>query len=597
MSSLSQTLPTRSTAPPLTEETIKLRVLREQVSALYGMTVSSVAADISISLIMSITFYLVLGNTLALIWLAIHFAQLVCTAYFVLPFYKEAKTSKRSEYWLKVKIVALAIHSISWGLAPILFLPVDNSALAMFMMIIILSMCSGGVSAVASQKGTIISFCAPMIAGLVTALIWHGGMIYLALAAGSVVFLLANLKFAFALNKILTNALVMQFEKETMSEMLAEQVSVAERASRDKTRFLASASHDLRQPVHALTLFVDALHPEITSNKGKSLLGNIDRSIKALNQLLGSLLDISKLDANIVKPHTEHFVMQYLCDMLYSEFVLQAQEKGIELKFHMGINIIVKSDPILLGNMMRNLISNALRYTKAGSIEINCSQQGDEIRIEISDTGIGIPQDQHKNIFREFFQISNPERDRTKGLGLGLAIVERLAGLMQHRLELHSEVGKGSRFVIVLSAGDPVLVASQDLQHSKSGIFDIVGMRIIVIDDEQAVRDGMQAVLENWGCVTILAGSEEEALEKLNDGNSPQLIIVDYRLRDGKNGAEAIENIQRKIGKKIPALIITGDTGPNRLREAEASGYTLMHKPVQPAKLRTYLRHVQRRKT
>ena len=245
---------------------------------------------------------------------------------------------------------------------------------------------------------------------------------------------------------------------------------------------------------------------------------------------------------------------------------------------------------------MRNLLANAIRYTNNGSITINCVQQAGNVRIEVCDTGIGIPADQQQEIFREFYQLTNPERDRNKGLGLGLAIIDRLINLLQHKIEVQSEVGKGSCFSVTLPAGDQARVIAMQAQHVHSGYFDIIGMRVLVIDDVQGVRDGMQAVLDNWGCVVTLASSEEEAMDKLKGKEPPHVIIADYRLRDGKNGAQAIEKLRKACGKEIPALIITGDTGPDRLREAEASGHTLMHKPVQTARLRTYLRHVKRRK-
>lgn len=388
----------------------------------------------------------------------------------------------------------------------------------------------------------------------------------------------------------------LQFENLDLVGRLREEKEKAEAASRDKTRFLASASHDLRQPVHALTLFADALHPSVQDDRGKLLLTNIDHSINALNQLLESLLDISKLDANIIKPNLEHFALGPLLDTLHTEYAAQAQAKGLVWKLNMENEIVVHSDPVLLGTMLRNLISNAIRYTRTGSVEIFCTRQNQVVHINVKDTGIGIPQEQHREIFREFYQLTNQERDRSKGLGLGLAIVDRLALLLQHRIEVDSEFGKGSCFTIVLSAGNAASVLPPVASQPFMGQRDVYGMRIVVIDDEQAVRDGMQAVLESWGCEVTLAGSEEETMEKLKGCAPPHIIIADYRLRDGKSGDQAIERLRVEFGKDIPALIITGDTGPDRLREAQASGHTLMHKPVQPAKLRAYLRRVQRRK-
>ena len=398
-------------------------------------------------------------------------------------------------------------------------------------------------------------------------------------------------------HRVLFNGIQLQFENTDLVERLRDEKEKAEAASRDKTRFLASASHDLRQPVHALTLFADALQPRVHDVQGKTLLHNMGRSIDVLNQLLESLLDISKLDANIIKPNFEHFLLRPLLDAISTEYLPQAQGKGLVWQLTMDEDFVVCSDKALFGSMLRNLVSNAIRYTRSGGVFISCSRQSDEVRVEIRDTGVGIAKDHHQEIFREFYQLSNSERDRSKGLGLGLAIVDRLAKLLLHRIEMTSEVGIGSSFSIVLTAGNIALIQNTDTLTSYSGQRDEQGMRVLVIDDEESVREGMQAVLERWGCTVILSESVEEAANKIGDSAPPHIFIVDYRLRDGKTGAQAIEYLRNVYGSDIPALIITGDTSPDRLQEAHDSGHTLMHKPVQPAKLRAYLRRVQRRKT
>ena len=291
----------------------------------------------------------------------------------------------------------------------------------------------------------------------------------------------------------------------------------------------------------------------------------------------------------------EHFALRSAFERLHAEYGPQAQAKGLAWSVDAG-NVLVHSDPALLEAMLRNLISNAIRYTQTGSVQVTCSRQVENVRIEVRDTGIGIPREQCQEIFREFYQLANPERDRSQGLGLGLAIVERLALLLQHRIVLDSELGQGSCFAIVLPAGDATALVESAAAPAYLGQRDVNGMRVMVIDDEAAVRAGMLAVLEAWGCETVLAGSEDEALGNLRGHAPPHVIVADYRLRDGKTGAQAIERLRREFGGNIPALIITGDTDPARLREAQASGHALMHKPVQPGKLRAYLRSVQRRK-
>ena len=571
---------------------LNLRVLREQVSALYAMTVSSVVADITLALVLSITFYVRLDEPLALLWLALHLAQLVGNAPRVMRYYQDPQAGQRSVYWASIKCNSLAMHSASWGLAPWLLLSKDSLPMTVFMRLFVLGLCSGGIPAVAARKRAILSFCVPMTVSLSAALAWQGDDLYLILAACTVVYLLVTLYFALIQHKLLTDALTVRFEKEALAEQLNEQIAIAKRANNDKTRFIAAASHDLRQPVHALTLFADALQAEITNDRARMLLGNMHRSIESLNQLLGSLLDISELDAHIVKPNLAHFTLASLFTQLDAEYAPQAAAKNLRWRVDAG-NFVIHSDPALLETILRNLISNAIRYTHTGSIEMTCAVSGTKVRIEIRDTGIGIPGEQRENIFREFYQLDNPERDRVQGLGLGLAIVERLLQLLGHSLELDSEVGRGTCFTLIVPLGDPTAVAAPAVA-SYLDQSDVQGMSVVVIDDEAAVRQGMQAILENWGCEIILAGSAEEALEKLQGGQQPHVIVVDYRLREGKTGVQAIERLRHELGSAIPALIITGDTDPTRLREAQASGHTLMHKPLQPGKLRAYLRSVRR---
>ena len=483
-----------------------------------------------------------------------------------------------------------------WAGAAMLFFVPDSTVHQVFLFTSIVGLVTGSLIINAYWIEGYYALTIPALTASGLRLVMEGGGENLGLAAILLMFLIIGSKVAQNTRKSILAAIRLRFENLDLVERLREEKEKAEAASRDKTRFLASASHDLRQPIHALTLFADALHPSVHDVRGKLLLTNIGHSIDALNQLLESLLDISKLDANIIKPNLEHFALCSLLDALDTEYAPQALAKGLAWKLNMEKDLVVHSDPVLLGTMLRNLISNAIRYTCAGSVEIFCTRQGEEVRIDVSDTGIGIPQDQHREIFREFYQLTNQERDRTKGLGLGLAIVDRLATLLLHRIELDSELGKGSCFTISLPASDAAAMISPGAPSLYLGHRDVYGMRVVVIDDEQAVREGTQAVLESWGCKVTLAGSEEEAMEKLKDCAPPHIIIADYRLREGKTGAQAIERLRVEFGKDIPALIITGDTDPERLREAQASGHALMHKPVQPAKLRAYLRRAQRRK-
>ena len=457
------------------------------------------------------------------------------------------------------------------------------------------------------------SLMLPMCGLTIVALILKGDSGSLGLAAIWVVVLLILHSMARLAYRSTMSGIQLQFDKDDLVERLRVQTDLAEHASADKTRFLASASHDLRQPVHALSLFVDALRREIdvltgaTDSRAGTLLDNMEHSIHALNQLLGSLLDISKLDAKIVQLNVLHFNGSALLTSLCEEYQLQAQAKGLYFDMQIDGELMIYSDPILLENILRNLIGNALTYTHSGGVTVAETSHDNAVHIEVRDTGIGIAPKQQQEIFREFFQVANAERDRTKGLGLGLAIVERTAALLHCQIKVESALGKGSIFRVEIPV-DAFQVINRDTTSSTATPFDanfnldkinlgLSGMRVLVIDDEIAVRVAMAAVLHGWGCVAILASSADEAIQNLQGQIPPQVIITDYRLREGKTGAAAIKCIHQTLGTAIPALIITGDTAPERMHEAQASGHTLMHKPVQPAKLRAFLQGVQRHAT
>ena len=531
---------------------------------------------------------------MALIWVMLMLGMVVLRVILIIAYRRATPFQRQHARWGAYLVITAFASGCLWGAAG----GVLSTQSSELFLLIILMLTGIGAAAVISYAAYLPAFYAYIIPSYLPlgamALMGHTE-IQIIISVATIVHVGAIIFFVHNLHNTLAQSLRLRFANLDLVAELTTQKETAERANAAKTRFLASASHDLRQPVHALTLFADALQPEVVSVKGKSLLCNMERSIDALNQLLGSLLDISKLDAAIVKPNLEHFALRSAFERLHAEYGPQAQAKGLAWSVDAG-NVLVHSDPALLEAMLRNLISNAIRYTQTGSVQVTCSRQVENVRIEVRDTGIGIPREQCQEIFREFYQLANPERDRSQGLGLGLAIVERLALLLQHRIVLDSELGQGSCFAIVLPAGDATALVESAAAPAYLGQRDVNGMRVMVIDDEAAVRAGMLAVLEAWGCETVLAGSEDEALGNLRGHAPPHVIVADYRLRDGKTGAQAIERLRREFGGNIPALIITGDTDPARLREAQASGHALMHKPVQPGKLRAYLRSVQRRK-
>jgi two-component system, sensor histidine kinase len=359
-------------------------------------------------------------------------------------------------------------------------------------------------------------------------------------------------------------------------------------ANKYKSHFLASASHDLRQPLHALNLFVAQLRDESNPAERSRLVSRIAEAVGSMNELFEALLDMTKLEAGILKPNPTAIPVERLLDRIETTFADAARKKGLQLRV-VASEAWVSSDPILLERIMLNLVSNAVRYTERGGVVVGCRHRGPELRIDICDTGAGIPADERQRIFGEFYQLSGLAPDRSGGFGLGLAIVDRLGRLLGHRVELESNPGRGSRFsVSVPLAARP---RTAEMPAPLSTIADPArGKRVIVIDDDALVLDGMRGILQSWGCQVQTAASGDAALAGLaKDGGSPDLIISDSRLADGESGVETIERLRAAMGAPIPAFVITGDTAPERLREARAGGFLLLQKPVSPMALRTTL--------
>jgi len=383
-------------------------------------------------------------------------------------------------------------------------------------------------------------------------------------------------------NRAFKQLIRLRIRAEELAADLQRQKSVAEEANRAKSSFLAAASHDLRQPIHALGLFVGALRGVKMPPEGEILLDQIESSASAMDDLFTALLDISRLDAGVIEVNRRAIVLQPILDRLCRDHAAEASAKGLTLREVPSASVI-DTDPVLLERILRNFVANAVRHTASGKVLVGCRRRRKKLAVQVWDTGPGIAEPDRQRIFEEYVQLGNPERDRAKGLGLGLAIVRRLAGLLGCELVLRSWPGRGSCFEILV----PLAPGAAPGKTEKVAPTLFPRGRIAVIDDEAAIREAMAALLTGWGHEVITAGSGAEAALRLaGEAARPDLIICDYRLRDGENGIAVIERLRAGHDNLIPAMLITGDTAPDRLAEAQASGFLLLHKPVPNAKLR-----------
>jgi signal transduction histidine kinase len=374
----------------------------------------------------------------------------------------------------------------------------------------------------------------------------------------------------------------------TLEQKVEERTRQLELANKAKSRFLATATHDLRQPLHALGLFVAQLSGRNNAAQRRETMAGIERALANMNELFNTLLDISRLDAGTVKPKSSAFPITHVLRHVETTFAGWAREKNLTLHI-VSSDAWVRSDAGMLAQIVGNFVQNAIRYTARGRVLVGCRRRGNRLRIEVWDTGPGIPADQQQSIFSEFYRLAHAERD-TSGLGLGLAIVDRLCRLLDHPIEVKSAPGKGSCFAVAVPMVAPSdhVAAPQTAAPRRAIAAD--NKLIVVIDDDPLVLDGMGSLIKSWGCAVVTGSNELAVLDGLSRcGAPPDAIISDYRLRDGKTGIEAITRLREAVAAPIPAFLMSGDTDLDVVRQAEASGLALLHKPVEPAALRAVL--------
>ena len=374
---------------------------------------------------------------------------------------------------------------------------------------------------------------------------------------------------------------------------LREKKEEAETATLAKSRFLAAASHDLRQPTHALGMFVARLSQLPHDHETQQLIANLEASVQAMQDLLDALLDISRLDAQSVPVQLRPFALNELFAQLNSSLALTAEDKGIRLRIR-PTPVWLVSDPALLMRILLNLVGNALRYTAKGGVLVACrvAADGQHARVEVWDSGIGIAPAHHQDIFKEFYQVGNSERDRGKGLGLGLNIVQRTARLLDLPMQMQSGLGCGTRFSLRVPLAPAGADHDRRIALRPDPMAQLTGLMVLVIEDNSLARDGLVSLLTSWGCVVGSAEGMAQALWQLENGFLAQVLVSDYRLGEGDNGIALIRQLRLATGLSIPACLMSGDTDPSLILAAKQEGLTLLHKPVRPAKLRSLLRRL-----
>lgn len=497
---------------------------------------------------------------------------------------------------LNLFCVAVSLWALAWSVA---FWQLTSLVPGEALLAIVLILTAGTALALAASFAAMACFTLLLLPFAVPLL--AGGIRYgLSLAIVVLALLPLYLALCRRLNQIVLENCRLRFESEQAAETLrahaeAETVlhdrteqalKVAEQACADKTRFLAAASHDLRQPVHAISLFVAALKLENFDTRAKYLVDRLDRSLAGLDELFNRLLDISRIDAGVITPSARVFEAHPIGQTLETRFAPMAGNKALRFHVHCPKGLFLHTDAELLIELIMNLLSNAFRYTERGGVLLAFRPRQDRVLVQVWDTGCGIPDDNLDRIFDEFVQLNNPSRDRRKGLGLGLAIVKRLSGILDCPLRVRSTPGKGSVFEIEVARSTKLSAADYAATQAEQAEQDLSGMLVLVVDDEIDILAAMEAILSSWGCFAILARSIDEALKYVDSSlRYPDVLITDHRLGDHKTSFDVVRALSAVVPYEIPVVVISGEANSTLEREVQDMGWLFMNKPVNAAGL------------
>jgi two-component system, sensor histidine kinase len=581
------------------------------VRALYVQAPATLAGNaIGIALI-AIIFWKLASPFQVMGWLAVAALLWVLRLAHHLRFVRSPDASdERILAWRHSWKALVLAQGAMWGLAVWLFWGQGTPYHQVALLLIVYTYCLGSVQLLASQMRVFFGFASLVLVPAILRVAtdasqpWHWPL------AGilSLLFVLAILM-GRTQRAALDQAIWLKGRTEKLAAQLQLEKAEAERAraaeedarraaeaaSRAKTQFFAAASHDLRQPLHAMGLFAEALRQRIKDPEVASLVNSINESVDALEGLFGELLDITRIDTGGVEAQPEPVRLKELFARLRLHFEPTAFEKGLALSFH-GEQRVAHADPVLLERVLRNLVSNAIRYSDDGGVLVAARPRGGKLLLQVWDSGIGISEQSLPRIFDEFFQAQSNRplaAHQRKGLGLGLAIVKRLVGLMDSRIEVRSQVGRGTVFSFEVPMGR----AARSLEAAPSGGrgglgVSLQGQQVLVLEDEVAVREGLVVLLQAWGAQVLAFDSLAplQAWLAQPEKAAPNLLLVDYRLPEGANGVQALGLIRERFaGQRLPAIVITGSTMGGHEMEAEANDFHLLIKPVLPAKLRAMI--------
>lgn len=575
--------------------------LPDQVQSTYDYTPPALIGHLAGAAVVAWLYAGLVPTGLLLGWLAA-FAAMWCARVWLVRRFRRARIDTLAEWqrWqLGWNVGALSAAAL-WGLSVWLFYERGGAIEQTGLILIVYTFCVAAVPVLATQPRIFLAYAALCFVPMVGRIVSFGDADNLQLAG--ILLLIFGITTLLTRNyrQALQRIIELKLEADRLlGEVRAEQQAAeaarleAEAANRAKTQFLAAASHDLRQPLHAMGLFAEALRQRSHGAEVARLVDSINQSVDALDSLFSELLDISRIDGGAVRVERRAVDLGPLFQRLRLSFEPPAFEKGLTLRLR-GSHHRVRTDPLLLERILRNLVANAIRYTDDGTVLVAARRRAGHVQIGVWDTGRGIAAEDQDRVFDEFVQVAGtaPAPQERKGLGLGLSIVRRLARLLEAPLALRSQPGRGSVFTLQLPSARDVdalpLPASPNPQPAAP---TLEGRRILVADDDHAVRGGLEVLLASWGAQVQCFGSVAEALDwaSTDAAVAPDLLIVDYQLEPGRTGIELIDGLRRLLGQPVPAIVVTGSTLSGHEQEAQVHAFHLLFKPVLPHKLRAMI--------
>ena len=549
-------------------------LFRQQLDLIRNHYVQGVISFTLVGIFLAFVVYKATGDQRVITWITVLSAEsIICISIYLIGLNRFL--GKSASLDAKVVLTMILLQCLTYSYLPLTFIPTGDASVVILLSMVTACLATGSMALGSPFFLGFVASCYPSMLAVSYSLYLREEALYQWLGVAFALMLIGLSWFSIKLTKTIQRSIETSHENQELVSNLRSALDETDEANRAKSVFLASASHDLRQPLHAIGLLNESLGRTQLDSAQQEIHQHMNSALGSTREMLDALLNISKLDAGAIKPHPKPFLIRNVFNKLEPELAPTADEKDLVFRTRESI-AAGHSDPFIVELILRNLIANAIRYTEHGGILVACRKRSNSLSIEVWDTGIGIKQGKHDEIFKAFNQLSNPERDSRKGFGLGLAIAQGLAQTIGTKVHLNSRYGRGSVFYFQIPQSTVEVI--EDIEDGvELSRFD--GVTVMVVDDDPHILASMQSILTAWGCKCILAETPDQALSAEN-ANNTKLLISDYRLREGVTGKEVVQSIRAKLGSDLPAIIVTGDTAAERIREAQSTDALLLHKPA-----------------